>query len=153
MREAKGRLDEQVASALGWVREFGRRERYVGIVREDIPLLPAAAIREAVVNAVAHRDYAIVGSKIQLEVFSDRVEVTSPGALPNHLSVDALRQGGRIRSRNEQMASFLLARGFMERRGRGYPLMRKAMREFNGTEPELREDREARFFTVTFRLG
>lgn len=153
LREAKGRLDEQAASALGWVREFGRRERYVGIVREDIPLLPAAAIREAVVNAVAHRDYAIVGSKIQLEVFTDRVEVTSPGALPNHLSVDALRQGGRIRSRNEQMANFLLARGFMERRGRGYPLMRKAMREFNGTEPELREDRDARFFTVTFRLG
>ena len=86
-------------------------------------------------------------------MFTDRVEVTSPGALPNYFSVDALRQGGRIRSRNEQMANFLLARRFMERRGRGYPLMRKAMREFNGTEPELKEDREARFFTVTFRLG
>ena len=151
-REANGRLDEQVATAVGWARAFGHRERYVGIVREDIPLLPVAAIREALVNAVAHRDYAIIGSKIQLEVFTDRVDVTSPGALPNHLPIDAVRQGGRTRTRNEQMASFMLARGFMEQRGRGYLLMRRAMREFNGTEPELKEDKAARFFTVTLRL-
>ena len=153
VREAKGRLDEQVASAFGWAREFGHRERYVGIVREDIPLLPAAAIREALVNAVAHRDYAIIGSTILLEVFTDRVQVTSPGALPNHLSIAQVRKGGVTRSRNEQMVNFLFARRFMERRGRGYLLMRQAMREFNGTEPELTEDREARFFTVTFRLA
>ena len=100
-REAKGRLDEQVASANGWARAFGHRERYDGIVREDIPLLPLAAIREAVVNAVAHRDYAVIGSKIQLEVFADRVDITSPGALPNHLTIDAVRRGGRTRTRNE----------------------------------------------------
>ena len=152
-REAKGRLDEQVASTFGWARAFGHGERYVGLVREEIPLLPAAAIREAVVNAVAHRDYAIIGSTILLEVFTDRVQVTSPGALPNHLSIAKVRKGGVTRSRNEQMVNFLLARRFMERRGRGYLLMRQAMREFNGTEPELTEDREARFFTVTFRLA
>ena len=153
VREARGRLDEQVTSAFGWVREFGHRERYVGLVREDIPLLPAAAIREALVNAVAHRDYAIIGSTIQIEVFTDRVQVTSPGALPNHLSIANVRKGGVTRSRNEQMVNFLFARRFMERRGRGHLLMRKAMREFNGTEPELTEDRDARFFRVTFRLG
>ena len=151
-REAKGRLDEQVTSAFGWAREFGHRERYVGLVREDIPLLPAAAIREALVNAVAHRDYAIIGSTIQIEVFTDRVQVTSPGALPNHLSIDNVRKGGVTRTRNEQVVNFLLAHRFMERRGRGYLLMRQAMREFNGTEPELTEDRDARFFRVTFRL-
>lgn len=47
----------------------------------------------------------------------------------------------------------MLARGVMEQRGRGYLLMRQAMREFNGTEPELMEDAAARFFTVTLRLG
>ena len=152
-REARGRLDEQVTSAFGWAREFGHRERYVGLVREDIPLLPAAAIREALVNAVAHRDYAIIGSTIQIEVFTDRVQVTSPGALPNHLSIANVRKGGVTRTRNEQMVNFLLAHRFMERRGRGYLQMRQAMREFNGTEPELTEDRNARFFRVTFRLA
>lgn len=152
-REANGRLDEQVTSALGWARAFGHRERFRDLVREDIPLLPLAAIREALVNAVAHRDYAIIGSKTQLEVFANRVAVTSPGTLPNHLSLDAVRRGGRTRSRNEQLANFLLARGLMEKRGRGYLLMRKAMREFNGTEPELTEDQTSRFVTATFRLG
>lgn len=152
-REANGRIDEQVTSALGWARAFGHRERFRGLVREDIPLLPLAAIREALVNAVAHRDYAIIGSKTQLEVFGNRVAVTSPGALPNHLSLDAIRRGGRTRSRNEQLANFLLSRGLMEKRGRGYLLMRKAMQEFNGTEPELAEDKTSRFVTATFRLG
>lgn len=151
-REATGRLDEQLTSAIGWARAYGHREKYNGIVREDIPLLPLVAIREALVNAVAHRDYAIIGSKVQIEVFADRVEITSPGALPNHLSIDALRRGGRTRTRNEQIANFLLERGFMEKRGRGYPVMRRAMREFNDTEPTLTEDREARFFTVTFQI-
>ena len=71
--------------------------------------------------------------------------------LPNHLAIDTVRRGGRTRTRNEQMANFLLERGFMEKRGRGYPVMRQAMREFNDTEPELMEDRAGRFFTVTFR--
>ena len=152
-KEATGRLSEQVANATGWARAFGQREEYDDIVRRDTPLLPVAAIREALVNAVTHRDYAIIGAKAQLEVFADRVEVTSPGALPNHLSVDAVRRGGRTRTRNEQMANFMLAEGFMEKRGRGYLVMRQAMREFNGTEPELVEDATSRFVTVRFLRG
>ena len=152
-KEATGRLDEQVANAAGWARALGQREEFDDIVRRDTPVLPVAAIREALVNAVTHRDYAIIGAKAQLEVFADRVEVTSPGALPNHLSVDAVRRGGRTRTRNEQMANFMLAEGFMEKRGRGYMVMRRAMREFNGTEPQLVEDAASRFVTVRFERG
>ena len=71
--EAKGRVDEQVERALGWARSLGRFEKYEGLEREDIPLLPPTALREALVNAVVHRDYAISGSKVLLEVFHDRV--------------------------------------------------------------------------------
>lgn len=150
--EAKGRLDEQVQRALGWARGLGRFERYDGLQREDTPLLPLAAIREALVNAVVHRDYAITGSKVLFEVFYDRVSVTSPGSLPNHISVAAVRAGGRTRSRNELMANYMLDRQFMEKRGRGWMVMRKAMAAFNGTEPELLHDEESRFVTVIFRL-
>ncbi len=55
--------------------------------REDLPLLPEGVLREAVVNAVIHRDYAQTGAPVLLEVFRDRVEVTSPGTLPNHMTV------------------------------------------------------------------
>ena len=150
--EARGRLDEQLDRALGWARGLGRFEQYGDAERKDTPLLPLTAIREALVNAIVHRDYAITGSKILLEVFFDRVQVTSPGALPNHMTVASVQTGDRTRSRNEQMANFRLDRRYMERRGRGWLVMRKAMEEFNGTEPTLDHDPESRFVTVTFRL-
>lgn len=147
--EAKGRLDEQVSRALGWVKGLGHFERYDGVVRTDTPLVPLVAVREAVVNAVAHRDYAIMGSKVQIEVFSDRVVITSPGRLPNGITIDSVVRGGNPRSRNESIAHFLVVMGKMEQRGRGWPVIRRAMAAHNGTEPELEEDRESRWVRVT----
>ena len=150
--EGKGRLEDQVNRAMGWFRSLGRREIYQGLYRRDVPPLPEGALREALVNAVIHRDYAITGSQILLEVFEDRIVVTSPGALPNHMTVEQARMGGAPRSRNEMMANAMVVRGLMERRGRGWLTMRHAMRRFNGTEPALVNDERNRFVRVTFHL-
>ena len=150
--DAAGCLDEQVQRAAGWFAGLGRFESYRGLIREDRPLLPPPAIREALVNAVVHRDYAITGSKVLFEVFSRRADVTSPGALPNHTRVESVRAGAHPRSRNESLANFMLAMGFMEQRGRGWPLMRRIMREFNGVEPDLVHDERSRFVRVGFCL-
>jgi len=150
--EAKGCLSEQVERAVGWFSGLGKFEAYRGLRRHDRRLLPLEALREALVNAVVHRDYAITGSKILFEVFAGRVEVTSPGTLPNHMTADSVRAGGRARSRNEYMANCMLALGFMERRGRGWPIMHKAMSEFNGTAPEIEQDRDGGFVRVRFLL-
>ena len=112
-----GRLDDQVQRAMGWFVGLGHTETYDGVIRTDRYLLPRPAIREALVNAVVHRDYSITGSKILLEVFSDRVNVTSPGALPNHMTVESVRAGAHPRTRNELMAYYMLTLGFMEQRG------------------------------------
>ena len=138
---------------MGWFRSVGRREMYEGIRRIEVPPVPEAALREALVNAVIHRDYAITGSQVLLEVFDDRIVVTSPGALPNHMTVDQARKGGAPRSRNEMMANAMVVGGLMERRGRGWLTMRHAMRRFNGTEPELVSDERNRFVRVTFERG
>lgn len=149
---AAGRLDEQLTRALAWFQTLGRFEAYRELQRTDSYLVPIEALREALTNAVAHRDYAITGSKIQLDVFEDRAELTSPGSLPNHMTPDSVRAGGSARSRNESIANYLLAMRFMEQRARGWPLMRAAMRDFNGTEPELDHDADARFVRVSFRF-
>jgi len=149
--EATGRLDEQVDRAVGWFKSLGRFESYRNLIRQDRYLLPLAAIREALVNAVTHRDYAITGSKVMLEVFDKRADVTSPGALPNSMTVEHVRAGAIPRSRNESMAHFMAARGFMEQRGRGWLVMRREMLAFNGTEPELLQDRQNKFVRATFR--
>ena len=148
-----GRLDEQVRRTVGWFQGLGRFESYRGLIRKDRWLLPEAALREALVNAVVHRDYAITGSKVLFEVFSQHVDVSSPGTLPNHMSVESVRAGAHPRSRNELMANYMLEKGFMEKRGRGWPVMRKAMLDFNETEPEIVQDSGGAFVRVTFHLG
>lgn len=147
--EARGRLDEQVQRAEEWVRSLGRSERYEGMLREDRWVVPQRALREALVNAVAHRDYAILGSRVMVDVFDDRVEVTSPGSLPNHKTPESVVAGGPPRSRNESIADFLLVQRMMEQRGTGFPRIRSAMRSFNGTEPTLETNKEERWVRVT----
>ena len=87
-----------------------------------------------------------------LECFATHVDVTSPGGLPNHMRVESVRAGGHPRSRNESMANYMLVMGFMEQRGRGWPVMRRAMREFNGTEPEIIQDESGTYVRVRFHL-
>ena len=149
--EAKGRIDEQVERALGWIKALGIREEYGPIERTDRYLVPLKALREALVNAVVHRDYAVLGSKTLLEVFSDRVTVTSPGLLPNHMSVASALAGGHPRTRNELIANFMMARGRMEIRGRGLPIVVREMREFNGTQAELVNSTDGGFVRLTLR--
>jgi ATP-dependent DNA helicase RecG len=147
--EAKGRLDEQIERAVGWLKALGMQERYDGIHREESLVVPERAFREVIVNAVAHRDYAILGSSVLVEVFADRLDVTSPGTLPNHMTEATVLAGAAPRARNQLIAHFLLVSRLMERRGRGFPIMRKEMRAFNGTEPGLVSSQDGRFVRVT----
>ena len=150
--DVTGPLDEQVRRAVGWFQGLGRFETYRGMIRTDRWLLPETALREALVNAVVHRDYAITGSNVLLEVYDRHVDVTSPGTLPNHMTVESVRAGAHPRSRNESMANYMLEKRFMEKRGRGWPVMRKSMLEFNGTEPDLLQDDKGAYVRVTFGL-
>ena len=150
---AAGRLDEQVERATGWFLGLGRFESYENLIRSDRHLLPRRAIREALANAVTHRDYAITGSRVLLEVFDHHVDLTSPGTLPNHMTVERVRAGANPRSRNESLAHFMAGMGFMEQRGRGWPIMRGEMRAFNATEPDLVHDEPNKSVRVRFQLG
>ena len=150
--DATGTLNDQVLRAMAWFESLGRFESYDEVIREDRYLLPLIALRESLVNAVVHREYSITGSRVNLEVFTDRVVVTSPGALPNHMTIDSVRAGGRPRSRNEAMVNYMVTMRMMEQRGRGWPVMRQLMREFNGTEPGIVQDEDSKFVRVTFQL-
>jgi predicted HTH transcriptional regulator len=150
--EAKGRVDEQVERTLGWIKALGIREEYGPIERTDHFVVPLRALREAVVNAVVHRDYAVLGSKCLVEVFRDRIDVTSPGTLPNHISVESALAGGHPRTRNELIANYMTVRGLMEVRGRGLPIIAREMQEWNGTRPRLVSSSEGGFVRLTLWL-
>ena len=117
---------------IAWIESGGRR-----LERWDYPL---EAVREALVNAIAHRDYTITVTDIELSIYSDRIEIISPGRLPNTVTVDKMRAGYRA-SRNELIKEVLRDYRYIEATGLGVPRrIIKGMRAHNGTEPDLIEE-------------
>lgn len=143
-----GPLDRQIREAV----RFVLRNMSVAAVkdpdRREVPQFSERAVFEAVVNAVAHRDYSIHGSKIRLFLFDDRLELYSPGPLPNSVTIESLPL--RQATRNELVTSLLArtpvegARGasghryFMERRGDGVPIIIEESSRLSGRPPEYR---------------
>ena len=116
--------------------EGGRRRRKKAFASE--------AVREAIVNAVAHRDYLLTQTDIEISLYADRLEIISPGRLPNGVTVPKMRDGVRA-ARNELVKEILRDYGYIEHLGMG--VRRKiieAMREHNGTEVDLEEEDDRR---------
>ena len=98
---------------------------------------PESVIREAVVNALLHRDYSIAGTDVMLSIFSDRLEIQSPGKLPNTLTVDGMKLGVRY-ARNQTLVNVMRDYGYVDARGMGIRnKIIPGMLAHNGTEPDL----------------
>lgn len=149
-RDLTGPLDAQVIEACRFVYRNMKIGAVKRIGRKDMPQFDMVAVFEALVNAVAHRDYSLHGSKVRLRLFADRLELYSPGALPNTLEPESLPY--RQVARNETLAS-LLARcpiptdagwietnrtTFMDRRGEGVPVILARSAKLSGRVPEYR---------------
>jgi len=119
--------------------------RLSALQREDRLEYPVKAVREAIVNAVAHRDYSLHGDGIRVSIFSDRIEFYSPGRLPGHVTVDNIVD--ERFSRNQVIVQVLSDMGFVERLGYGIDRMIKLMAEEGLPSPQFRET--ANGFVVT----
>lgn len=105
--------------------------------RIETPEYPEKVLREALVNALVHRDYFLVNSNIELNVYSDRIEIVTPGELPNGITPEKMKNGARA-TRNPMILFVMRDYGYIERLGMGLPkIIVKGMIEHNGTEPEL----------------
>lgn len=107
--------------------------------REDEPLFPVAALREALVNALCHRDYAHAGGAVSLAVYDDRLEVWSDGMLPFGLRVEDLKRNHPSRPRNPLIAGVFYRRGLVERWGRGTQKIVELCMKAGHPEPEFIE--------------
>ena len=145
-QEITGPLNRQVADAVAFVVRNMHVAARKDPARVDLPQYSVRALFEAVVNALVHRDYSIRGSKIRLSMFEDRLEIQSPGSLPNNLTVESMAT--RQATRNEALTSVLARmpvggvqgsedrQYFMERRGDGVPIIRRETQELCGRLPE-----------------
>jgi len=120
-----------------------------GVTRQDIPEYPEVAVREAIVNAVAHRDYShfVRGSHIQVRMFADRLEVQNPGGLYGGVTVDELKEGQS--TRNLLLVQLMEDVHLVEDRGSGIDAMLDAMQKANLQPPRF-EDRRTSFLVVLY---
>ncbi len=153
--DVTGPLDAQVEQACRFVARNMKVAAFKHMGRVDRPQFDVEAVFEALVNAVAHRDYSIYGSKIRLRLFGDRLELHSPGAIPNAISVERLEH---LQSSRNEVVTSLLAKcpvpagipwlktdraTLMEKRGEGVRIILENSRDLSGREPEYREIDEA----------
>ena len=142
-------VEQSVPSrVLSYLQPHISRERLEGMQRRRHWDYPTEVIRELLVNAFAHRDWTRPGD-VQLTVFADRLEVLSPGALPNGVTVEKAKEGLRV-PRNPNIVNILRDYHFMEHRGMG--IRRKVIpltRAHNGTDPEFEATED--YFKVTIR--
>jgi predicted HTH transcriptional regulator len=159
-RKITGPLDVQIDDAIHFLRRNNQVMAKKIPYRIDYPTFSEIAVFEAIVNAVAHRDYSIYGSKIRFFIFDDRLEIYSPGSLPNTISIDTLPY--RQITRNELITSLLSeipVKGFsssiprshyMEKRGEGIPLIISECLNLSGREPEFRLLDDSEFMITMF---
>ena len=137
-QDISGTLVEQIRQAEAFVFGNMRREMKInGLAREDSTEYPLAVVREAIVNAVCHRDYSIRGEGVRVFLFSDRLEVYSPGRLPGHVTLNNLKD--ERYSRNEAVVAILSDMGYIERLGYGIDRMISTMTEHGLAAPIFEE--------------
>ncbi len=107
--------------------------------REDEPLFPLEALREALVNAFCHRDYTIIGGAVSLAIYDDRLEIWSDGTLPFNLKPEDLKKDHPSRPRNPIVAQVFYLRGMIERWGRGTQKIVELCVKAGHPEPEFSE--------------
>lgn len=135
-RELDGPIQDQVEAAYQYVLEkINMGMRIQGIYRQDVYELPTDSVREIIANAVAHRSYLEPGN-IQVAIFDDRLEVTSPGMLLNNVSIKKMMEG-YSKPRNPAIANAFAYMKIIEKWGTGIPRIFRECKEYGLPEPEL----------------
>jgi len=149
-REIRGPLVAGIEDAMDFIRKhLWQGQTIEGLHRRDTLTVPAVALREALINAVAHADYAQTGAPFRISIFGDRLEIENPGLLPLGMTVEDLPQGVS-KLRNRVMARVFKEIGLVEQWGSGIQRMQAACLDAGLPEPEFEEIGIR--FRVTFGL-
>jgi ATP-dependent DNA helicase RecG len=145
--EITGPAARMIERAWQIINEEMRVEAIVtGLRREERPEYPRFAVREALVNAVCHRDYRLSGRRVEIRMYEDRLEVISPGGLPGYITLDNIVE--EHFSRNPRLVAGLFQWGYIEELGLGIDRMIEEMLEFGHAAPNF----EAKPYSFTVRL-
>jgi ATP-dependent DNA helicase RecG len=141
-RFIKEEINGSIISQLQGAEKFLRANlqsvvRMIGLTHQEVLEYPFDAVRELIVNAIAHRDYNLQGDSIHLNIYSDRLEVTSPGGLPGPITIENILSARY--SRNPVIIQVLADLGYVERLGYGLDRAVTSMRQNSLTPPRFEE--------------
>jgi len=146
--DIEGPLARQVERAWEVLFEEIHQESSVsGLERKEKFVYPPQAVREALVNAICHRDYGIAGQYVEIRLFDDRMEIMSPGGLPGHITLDNILE--EHYSRNPRLVRGLYYWGYIEELGQGVDIIYGTMRRDHHPDPDFRDT--GRNFTVSLQ--
>jgi len=153
-----GPVPEQVLQVLQYFQTsplMATASRKEAMGRRDLPAYVNTALQEAVVNAVVHRDYELIGSQIILRIFRNRIEIQNPGGLHNTLTEESLYAGCQPIRRNQLLAGFMrdfpspiTGTSFMEARGEGFLNLVRDSEALSGKRPKIERIGEAVKLTI-----
>ncbi len=148
--EINGPLARVIERAWQVIWEDMAKEAVVrGLVREERAEYPKVAVREALVNAVCHRDYRIAGRRIEVRMFSDRLEIISPGGLPGYITIENILK--EHYSRNPRIVNGLMQWGYIEELGLGMDRIFESLAR-NGQPPPKLDSTPYRFMLVMYNV-
>jgi ATP-dependent DNA helicase RecG len=150
---ADGNVFHQLERALTILQQYvSVRYRIETIEREDVREYPFLALREAVVNALMHRDYFNIANFIQINAYDDHLWISNPGGLPDGLTVEDLKRDHKSIGRNPLIARVLRLAGYAEEYGTGTLRMLEEMKKAGLPEPEFKEEMGA-FLCISIRTS
>lgn len=145
----EGKLEEQIKAADTVLNLYLKTKvKIKGFENELKPEIPKEALREAVINAIAHRDYHLA-SQIRIFIFTNRIEIISPGKLPNRVTLENIKLGVPS-ERNTLIVSYIAKMGYMTQIGTGIIRMTRLLKENTGNEPDF-EERDQEFVVRIWR--
>ena len=136
-KDLTGTIPEILENTLRFLQLYMKEEHRIrGFEPEVYPEIPSEVLREGIVNAVAHRDYTVM-APVRLFIFEDRIEIRTPGNLPNTVTVENMRVGGSHVVRNPTIYNLLIKIGMVTDTGSGVFRMIKLMKEKVGKDIEM----------------
>lgn len=150
-KDFNGKIPEMLEKFIQYLRIYLREEHRIKSLEPEVyPEIPEEAVREAIVNAVAHRDYT-VRAPIRVFIFRDRIEFHSPGKLPNTVTIESIKIGGAHVLRNPTIYNLLSKMGLVTDLGSGVMRIIRIVKEHVGKDVELKETETEFILTIPRR--
>jgi ATP-dependent DNA helicase RecG len=152
-RDLEGKLSVLLADSLAFIKDHTQSVANLVDPNDSEPEYPEAAVKEAILNAMIHRDYRLTG-RVSVRIFNDRLEVWNPGGMPVQLSLEHIAQHGGVSfPRNPVLAAAARSLGYIDQIGRGLPTIRRAMTEVTSLPSHFGSSQSDFLVVLPSRLG